>query len=257
MYTLSIQAETYEELQNKIAKLNRNNIYGKMEIFENNEKVDKKVKDLLKDAIPVESESANPVASSPENPLAKTLLDPMLNAVVDKINGDLDSAGMPHDPRIHSDTKTKLKTGVWRLKKGLDAEVFEKVTKELMTPVVPVVIPPPPPVTIPVEIPPQVATPPPVQPVVSPAALLPVENKYADIPIPQTGKPAHTLATFQNNLMAIIADLINQGKIDQNYIEELKKYFEVKEIWNINGSAKKVTELYETFAKCGFITALE
>lgn len=173
---------------------------------------------------------------------------------------ELDSAGMPHDPRIHSDAKTKLKNGLWRLKKNLEPEVFEKVTKEITTPNDPVVIPPPPPPTVAVEIPKEVqtvqqpvATP---QQTASPASLL-EEKKYDAIPIPTVGKPAHTCASFSEHLMSIIADLINQGKITQDYIEQLKTYFGIKEIWNVRKSGKQTQELYETFAKCGFITAVD
>lgn len=97
----------------------------------------------------------------------------------------------------------------------------------------------------------------PVAPAQQPVQVQPVAApiEYASpVAIPNTVRPAHTLQTFADNLMELIAQLINEGKIDQNYLESLKKYFGVKEIWNVLASANKTREMYESFAKYGFIT---
>lgn len=44
--------------------------------------------------------------------------------------GDLDSSGMPWDERIHSSTSTKTKEGLWRKKKGVPADLVQKVEAE-------------------------------------------------------------------------------------------------------------------------------
>ena len=44
---------------------------------------------------------------------------------------DLDVNGLPWDNRIHASTKTKLVTGAWKNKRGVDAEVLTKVEAEL------------------------------------------------------------------------------------------------------------------------------
>jgi len=46
-------------------------------------------------------------------------------------NLELDAAGVPWDPRIHSGAKSKTKDGCWRNKKGVDPAVLESVTAEL------------------------------------------------------------------------------------------------------------------------------
>lgn len=59
---------------------------------------------------------------------------------------DLDSAGMPYDPRIHAKTKTKCANGTWKKGKGVDPALVAQVEAELRTamtaPVIPAAIAP-------------------------------------------------------------------------------------------------------------------
>jgi hypothetical protein len=50
---------------------------------------------------------------------------------------------------------------------------------------------------------------------------------------------------------------LNEGKIDQTYIDQLKNHFQVKEIWNILASGKSCEELYEQFCSYGLIQRVE
>lgn len=43
----------------------------------------------------------------------------------------LDSAGIPHDPRIHQDTRKMNKNNTWQNKRGLDKDLLAAVTAEL------------------------------------------------------------------------------------------------------------------------------
>ncbi len=82
-------------------------------------------------------------------------------------------------------------------------------------------------------------------------------NVDKGIVIPPGQKPAHTLQTFQNNLTEVLAQLINEKKINKEYVESLCKHFNVKYIWNVIGSGTQIRELYEAFAQYGFITKLD
>lgn len=46
--------------------------------------------------------------------------------------GDLDKANMPWDARIHASTKTQTQKGLWKKKKGVDADLVTEVEAELM-----------------------------------------------------------------------------------------------------------------------------
>ena len=83
-----------------------------------------------------------------EQAIAEAIVD-TINAITNIANGtpaeaatvftptpepgvELDSAGRPHDPRIHSSSKGKLaKGGGWKLKRGLDKELVATVEAEL------------------------------------------------------------------------------------------------------------------------------
>lgn len=60
--------------------------------------------------------------------------------------GELDSAGVPWDERIHARTKTKIADGTWKKKRGVDDAVVTQVMAEITggTPTTPETTPPPP-----------------------------------------------------------------------------------------------------------------
>ena len=106
-----------------------------------------------------------------------------------------------------------------------------------------------------------VAAPPPPVPLVPPAALNPmlVEPVVAPPPVPLmppliTDKYTFTYDMFKGKVAFVLNDLINDGKIDKTYLDSLKEYFEVKEIWEIFKSEAKVQELYVNLADFGLIT---
>lgn len=47
------------------------------------------------------------------------------------ITGEIDSEGLPWDARIHSEKKSKIANGTWRLKRGIDPAQVELVKSEL------------------------------------------------------------------------------------------------------------------------------
>ena len=50
---------------------------------------------------------------------------------------ELDSAGYPHNPAIHSENKTKSAKGIWRRKKGVSAATVRKIQEESAPPLPP------------------------------------------------------------------------------------------------------------------------
>ena len=141
----------------------------------------------------------------------------------------VDSRGIKWDERIHSSSGHKNSNGTWRTRRNIDESLIKKVEAELQVTPSPVgapVVPPP--------APQQVMAPPP--------------------PMPSAPTPGgHTLVSFKNNLLSVIAQLVKEKKIDQDYIEALNKYFEVDELWQIFSDDSKVSELFENFAASGLV----
>ena len=66
----------------------------------------------------------------------------------------------------------------------------------------------------------------------------------------QTG--GHTFETFSTNFHVILANLITEGKITQEYVNELKKFFGLDEIWKVNDEQKQM--LFDQWIEYKFIT---
>lgn len=181
--------------------------------------------------------------------------------------GDVDAKGFPWDGRIHASSKTVTKDGSWRYRRGVDDDEIRKVETELKSKMAavpafnqppipqPVISPVPPVMPLVDQAPVPVAAP--VQPVMQqPAPQQPAaQPMYDNIHVPPAAtKPAHTLDTFRANLIPVLAALVQAGQITQAYLEQLKEYFGVKEIWQVMGDEKKVNELFENFVAAGLIT---
>lgn len=200
--------------------------------------------------------------SIPKAPIAAVVVAPAPE-------GTIDSKGLPWDERLHLEGRTFNKDGSWRSKRRLDENFIIQVETELRakmralkglapvtsygSPAAALSYPAPPPPTIHVEIPNFAANSVPFKPV----EVAPPVQTYENVVVPQGVRPAHSLLSFQNNLMTLLSQLVSDGKINREYIEELKKYFNVKEIWHITSSGKQSMELYDVFAQAGFITKVD
>ena len=196
---------------------------------------------------------------------------------------ELDAEGIPWDKRIHTSTKTQMKREkTWKRKRDLEDSFVTQVKNELLLNVQqaanPAVIPPAPinadtpiieqplapvleqPV---VELPPAVApivnqlcTPPvavveaPISPVVEQPVVVDAPI-VAPAPTPQLSGSGHTIETFSAGFPMILANLITEGKVTQDYVNELKTYFNAKEIWELTPEQK--TEVFNSFVGFGFI----
>lgn len=201
--------------------------------------------------------------AAPQQVGAAPVLNPLLNDVP---MIDLDSEGIPWDKRIHAGSKAKVKAGTWRTKKGLDPAVLAQVKAELLhainvaanpvaapalpiTPATPAVAAPV--IALPVN--PALAVAPVVEapianttpivpvtaPVVVPAAVAPVAPPVA---APVGG---HTLASFKANMAMTIGTLITEGKLTQEYVNQLLAHFKVAQIWEVTDA--QTEEMFTTF----------
>lgn len=153
--------------------------------------------------------------------------------------GEVDSAGIPWDERIHTSTHAKNADGSWRRKRGVDDATFAALSAELKargitaTPAVPVAAPAPAapvpmptpapapaPAAAPVAMAPTAAVPMPAPtPAPAPApAAAPIPT-----PVPETPAPAPAAAPAIDfaRLMAIVGTGVQSGKIDTPYLSWL------------------------------------
>lgn len=281
MYKFEISADTPQELQDMILEFAHNTVKNNNpSTYIDDDQINFPFEKTpppyppvtVAEIVPVTSASGGAPAGAllqppPITALAPPEIVPLTSPTGNTVVGSTDNRGMPWDARIHSSSKELNKDGSWRNKRGVDKTVLKQIEQELLNSpqivAVPLAVPPPPPAAVHVEMPTfddrNKATPwenvvptqaVPSQPVAQPT--------YDDgIKVPQGTRPAHSLSTFKNNLTVILADLINEGKITKEYIQELQTYFKVKNIWNVLGSEAGCIELYNTFGQAGLITMVD
>jgi hypothetical protein len=179
----------------------------------------------------------------------------------------VDSRGLPWDERIHASSRAKNKDGTWRYRRGLDEREAQAVEQELVervkaaqveeivdtSTVAPSSFVPPAPV--------ESETPVPFGP---PTFVVPVEEPapvptYENVPTPaaQPDRPAHTFETFKSNFVQVFSTLMNSGIITPQYLQEIKDYFKVQEVFELYGDETKLRELFDNFCSGGLITKLD
>lgn len=218
-YTVTIAAKTPEELSEKIQALLSRGIFS--------------VSSAPTNAPDPDDEDTLEEVESPFKGQA-----PSLNTVVDN---EVDSYGIPWDSRIHTVKKTQCKDGSWKLAKGVDKDLVTAVKAELRARVgaqAPVAAAPAP-----------IAPAPQMQaPVQTPAAQPALPSAAPALPQMQSG---HTLESFKNQFAMIIANLITQGKLTQDYVNTLKAHFGVAEIWQASDDQKAAC--FNEFVNCGLV----
>jgi hypothetical protein len=157
-----------------------------------------------------------------------------------------DSNGRPWDERIHSANQSKNSDGSWRYKRGVDKNLVAQIENSVQpvqhsAPIAPTTAPvaptlavvPTPEVVSPVA-PPSLA---PVQPtpVAQPVApvVSPLRQDSPVMPQPNMA-PAHTVETFQANMPLVIAGLVKEGKLTQEYINAVLRHCNVTQLWEMN-----------------------
>lgn len=156
--------------------------------------------------------------------------------------GEVDAEGLPWDERIHASSKAKNANGTWRGRRNISDDTVAAVRLELRnrvatrTVAAPVVAPPPAAPAAPV-----VAT----APVTAPVQVAPPAPALPTIAV------GHTLETFKANFAQVIGSLIQEGKVSAAYVEQLKSYFGLSEIWMASDEHKTVT--FNEFVKHNII----
>lgn len=207
--------------------------------------------------------SAPALAARLAEELASTIIEPVVEVAPLKVapsdtplqifdaqnNVEVDINGLPWDKRIHSSSRAKIKAGNWKKKKGLDANVEAQVKTELLAAIEaqknPVVIPDAPIAPNTPVIPTVIA------PVEVPVVQAPVVAPVAPPVQPLQNASGHSFDTFKTNFPMIVGTLISENKLTPAYVNQLKDYFKVTEIWSVTDEQK--LEMFESFASFGFI----
>lgn len=208
------------------------------------------------------------------------------------ISSDRDKRGVPWDARVHSSNREMTVKGSWRKRRGVEDSELERVEAELLRGSagnVSAPVPVQPPATIPQQYPAAPVAPPvPVgnAPAVSPAPVAPTIPSAIPqvpsiattvptnlVPFPATQAPSvptpsptpppaapvivslsHNLATFKANMPMVIAELVKQGKIGQDYIAAVKQSCNVQEIWQMNET--QIGEWFELLCQHNLINRM-
>ena len=210
----------------------------------------------------VKMAKANEVLLAPVIEFAEKLVEvaPIEPVVLEGgANEFLDADGLPWDKRINTATKTRVKAGTWKIKRGLEESVVAQVQAELKqsahVAANPVAIP-----AAPIDLNTPVTTQAIQQPnaavVTAETTMIPntpavLQEAAAIIPL-QMNTNGHSFATFKNGFAMILSNLISEKTLTQEYVEQLKTYFKVDEIWNVN--EVQMQEMFETFSAQGWIT---
>jgi hypothetical protein len=155
------------------------------------------------------------------------------------VPGEVDAENIPWDGRIHASSRALTKDGTWRTRRNLDDATYKTIKNELLanrgTVAQPVY-------TAPVYEAPAIVTP----PVVAPPVVTP-----PTIAMPMMNNGGHTVDSFRANFAMIIATLVTEGKVTQEYLNQLKDYFKTTEIWMLNDEQK--AQVFEAFIGYGFV----
>ncbi len=193
---------------------------------------------------------------------------PVAEAAQPLTRTDVDSNGLPWDSRIHAISQAKTKDGSWRTRRGVEDSTVRRVEAELRgqskadaaqaeAPRAQA-LPTPPPIPAPAPPPVPFLAPPPV--LTQPQTIAPPVVNHASPP-PAAGPVsiapqgfAHSLETFKENRVAVLAQLVGAGKLDQPYVQKLKEYFKVEQIWQLNDT--QTSEMFDQFCQAGLIARM-
>lgn len=196
----------------------------------------------------------------------------------------VDSMGFPWDARIHSSNLGKSKDGSWRARRGVEPAYVKQVEHELISRIKaggaaeaptfhnpPTGLTPPspaapvPPAAVPTlqqsaPVMPMGNVPPPVQSIAPVAVVVPhtvvpiVPSIVTPVapPQPVAIPSAHTVETFRSHFISLMAQLVGEGKVTNDYLAALKTYFKLEQIHQANDEQK--AQMFEAFAEAGLIT---
>lgn len=200
-----------------------------------------------------ESCTETPVPVTPPTPIVPMQsATPSGSPMVSPNPGGVDSKGFPWDDRIHASSRSLNKDGTWRYKRGVEDAQIRQVEQELVgkargIQAQEMVSLPPIPVVPPLQ---------PVAPVIPEVPQAPVAPPAIPMPSPVAAIPnAHTAETFRNNLIPVLAKMVKDGKLTQDYINTLKQHFGVDEIHKVTDA--QADEMFSMFVHYGMLAKAE
>jgi hypothetical protein len=217
LHTVTVKANTLPELKSKVFDL-----YKEMETYGNNgvaETLEAPQKENVFDTAPTATVAA------PNAPVEDTPVHDTATVSSAPVTGDVDAEGIPWDKRIHASSKTKKADGTWKLRRGVDKDLVGKVKIELAG---------------------GTTTEAPVVEAAAPVTAPP-------LPAMNVGN-AHTLESFTKQFPLIVANLISEGKLTQQYLNELKLFYKVDEIWDVNEECK--AQIFNQWVEFNLINAV-
>lgn len=249
MLELTIKAEDLKELQAKVFQLNIDLTYGPGRPHSDKNPVKEMVDTLHKMTMTIPEQELNKDVSlqSLTTPVPEFPIAQQFPVAAD----DIDAAGVKWNPEIHSDSKAKKADGTWRARRNGKTKEDTLTTNVVVSPEVvnnlPPVVPPVPGLSI---VPSASQVMPLVEPV-TPAAVVPPV-----LPPPVVDKFTHSYESFNKNKVRIINDLINEKKLDQEYVKSLAAHFKVTNLWEAFKDEANVKSLYDCFVEYKYITAV-
>lgn len=153
--------------------------------------------------------------------------------------GELDAAGTPYNPAIHTSTRTKTTKGLWKNRPGggaaklgvIPLEEVEHMGREKEESHI-------------VYTKPEASQPATVQQVVAHEDSQPAIGRAPSM---------HNYDSFKANLMTIVVKLINENKITRDYMKDLNTYFQVANLWDVKNDDTKCQQLFKLFLEYQFI----
>lgn len=255
MYRITIVGRDLKEFQENLkayAEVHLGSIKGK--------ETSKPTKTKISEQLLSEPEEDMEEVESPFNVTPSVKSAPVVEEEVTAHDpSELDAEGFPWDKRIHASSKQKVADGSWRKRRNLDETIYNSVRAELESKgfgkninvnapaATPVVETPQVQVAPTVEAPvsaPQVTATPTATPVAQP-----VTTQAAPVLPQMTG--GHSLQTFCDNFPMVLAGLINEKKLTQEWVNSLNAHYGVTEIWTLNNEQK--AQVFDLFVQNGLI----
>lgn len=218
----------------------------------------------------------NPFGNAPPAPAYTPTAAPLIATPQATLTtGEVDSAGLPWDERIHASSLAKSKDGKWRYRRNVEDSVINEVEFELRgaakAGVAPVVTYPsrvvenplvPPVMGIPPELAvvaqPVMASPAPPLAVVPPLRIDPpiAVPPPAAAPMPAPAQPvalpaAYTFESFNEHFVPALGKLVSDGKITREYIVALERHAGIEGIWNATLEQRR--EIFDMFVSHGLL----
>lgn len=156
--------------------------------------------------------------------------------------GELDAAGTPWNPAIHTSTKAKTQKGLWKNRPGGGAAKTAETAepREVVHKITP---------SGDVKLEWQPAT----TEASQPATVQQVVAHEDSQPAIGRAPSMHNYESFKTNLMTIVVRLINENKITRDYMKDLNAYFQVSNLWDVKNDDTKCQQLFKLFLEYQFI----